>query len=65
MHNLFVTRFGRANEVVVGQVQSLSKGFPGSREFVAIFLRGLLIGGRRLLHLLAVLIQAGQEKDFL
>ena len=56
---------GGADEIVVGQFQFFGERLPVRGELVAICLRVFLLGLRRLLDFLAVLVEAGQEKNFL
>ena len=61
LHDLLMAGLGSADEVVVGEVQFGGEGLPDGGQFVAVNARGLAFGQRRLLDLLPVLIQAGQE----
>ena len=63
--NLLVARLGRADEIVIGQLQFFGERLPVGGEFVAISLRVFLLRLRGLLDFLAVFIEAGQEKNFL
>src|SRR5204862_4461427 len=54
---------GRADEIVVADVEQLRHLAPGWRDAVAEFLRRDPGGARRLLDLLAVLVAAGQAFD--
>ena len=60
-----VARLGGADEIVMGQLQLFGERLPVRREAVAVGLRILLVGLRRLLDFLAMLVQAGQEKNLL
>src|SRR6218665_886626 len=62
LHVFFVPWFGRANEVVVGDVDRLQQRQPGARyEPVGPFLGGYTVCGRGAQNLLAVLIGTGQH----
>src|SRR6266498_820345 len=65
LHRRRVARFGRSDEVVVSQAEFRGEALPILRQFIAIRLRVLIQLLGSLLHLLAVLIQAGQKKNFL
>ncbi len=58
-----MARLGRADEIVVADVEKLRHLAPGGRDAVAEFLRRNAGGARRLLDLLAMLVAAGQEFD--
>ena len=60
-----MARLGGADEIVVGQFQLLGERLPVGRQFVAVGLRRFAFRQRRLLDLLAVLVEAGQEEDLL
>ena len=65
LHDFFMARFGRADEVIIGQLERGRKLLPNRGQFIAISLWGLALGHRRLLDFLAVLVQAGQKKRLL
>ena len=54
---------GGADKIVVGQLQFFGERPPVRRQFVTILLRRFALGDSRLLNLLAVFIQTGQEKN--
>ena len=60
--HLFVARFGRAGEILIGEFEAGSERFPDGGQFVDVCLGILALGLSRLLNLLAVLIQSGQEE---
>ena len=65
LDEFLVARLRGADEIVVGQLQFFGKRLPVRRELVAISLRRFAFGQGGLLDLLAVFVQAGQEKNFL
>ena len=65
LDEFLVARLGGADEIVVGQFQFFGERLPVRRELVAIGLRGFAFGDGGLLDLLAVLVEAGQEKNLL
>ena len=65
LNDFFVPRIGGANEVIVGQTQGGGEGFPIFGQLIAIGLRVLALGLGGLLDFLAMLVEAGQEENFL
>ena len=63
LHPDAVTRLGRADEVVVGDLHAPGEIAKPLRHLVGERLRRLAGGGCGLLHLLAVLVGAGEETD--
>ena len=62
-HDALVTGIGGANEVIVTQAEGLDEGTPLDGEVIAVGLRRLAQIEGRLLDLLAVFVQSGQEED--
>jgi hypothetical protein len=56
---------GGADEIVVCQSEGGGESSPDRGQFVAIYLRSFTLVHRGLLHLLAVLVKAGQEENLL
>ena len=65
LHESLVSSGRSPHEVRVGQVQPPGERFPDRGELVAVHLWILAFGLGRRLHLLAVLIEAGQVKHLL
>src|SRR5882762_3638182 len=65
LNEFFVARFGRTDEIVVGESEFFGKCLPIGSQFVAIRLRTFSLRQRGLLHLLSVLVESGEEKNFL
>src|ERR1039458_7519168 len=65
LDKFLVARLRGADEVVIRQLQFFGDRLPVRRERVAVFLRIFLLCLRRLLDLLAVLVEAGQKKNLL
>ena len=65
LDKFLVARFGRADEIIIRQLQLFGEGLPVRREPIAVSLRGFPLGDGRLLDFLAVFVEAGQEKHFL
>ena len=63
LHDPFVSRLGRADKIVVGQVQLSGKLLPGRSHFVAVGLGALAGAEGGLLDFLPVLIHASQKKN--
>ena len=61
-HGARVARLGRAHEVGVGDVKQVPYVAERRLHRVAPFLRGHPLAGRRVGHLLAVLVHAGDER---
>ncbi len=64
LHKFLVARIGGADKIVIRQFQFFGERQPVRRERVAVFLRIFFLGERGLLDFLAVLVEAGQEKNF-
>ena len=62
-HDVLMTGIGGTDEVIVTQAEGLDEGTPLDGEVVAIGLRRLAQIVGRLLDLLAVFVQSGQEED--
>ena len=65
LHDFLVARFGGADEIVVGQAQFRGERLPTDGQFIAVGLRGFALGVGGLLDFLAMLVEAGQEKNLL
>ena len=65
LDDCLVSRVGGADKIVVGQFQFFGECLPIRRQLVAISLGRFAFGLRGLLDLLAVFVEAGQEKSFL
>ena len=65
LHEFLVARLRGADKIVVGQLQFFGERLPVRRERVAVSLRVFPLGMRGLLDFLAVLVEAGQEKNLL
>ncbi len=65
LHVFFVPRLGGADEIIIRQVERLRERHPVGRKRVAISLRVLLFRQGRLLHFLAVLVEAREKEDLL
>src|SRR5258708_25975746 len=65
LHDLFVPRLGGADKVVIGQLKLICKGRTDSGQIIAISLRGATLGNGGLLHLLTMLVEAGEKECFL
>src|SRR5262245_39277964 len=58
-------RLSRAHKIIVGQLQLRGKVLPNDRQFIAVGGWALAFRKSRLLHLLAMLIEPGQEKRWM
>ena len=62
LHDGLVPRFRGADEIIDGELERAGEVLPILGEFIAVGLRGLAFLVRDLLHLLPVLIEAGEEE---
>ena len=60
-----MARFGRTDEIVVGQFQFFCKRFPIRCQLVAISLRSFAFSECGLLDFLSVFVEAGEKKNLL
>jgi hypothetical protein len=65
LDDFLVPNLGSADKIVIAQIQFCDEGFPNGGQVIAILLRAFAFGYCCLLNFLPMLIQPGQEEDFL